>query len=151
MPSSKSQIPNSNTSSDVQERACIEAVLDVKASAKPDLEERTFIFARDVRALVRKLTRNPTNWEDSKQLIRSSGSVGANYIEANESLGEKDFAMHIRISRKESKESEFWLRLLNHSGNSEHKEEIVRLSMECHEFRKIFSAILRNSINRQGK
>ena len=48
-----------------------------------------------------------------KQLIKSSGSVGANYIEANESLGKKDFRMRIKISRKEAKESRYWSRLSN--------------------------------------
>ena len=52
------------------------------------------------------------NKEIARQLIRSSGSVGANYIEANESLGRKDFAMRIKICRKESKESIYRLRLL---------------------------------------
>src|SRR5207248_858325 len=81
--------------------------------AKPyDLEERTLFFAQHVRALIRKLPRTVCNREDAAQLAKSSGSVGANYIEANECLGKKDFLMHIKISRKESKESRFHLRLL---------------------------------------
>ena len=58
---------------------------------KYDLEERCFEFARNVRDFVRSLPRNISNIEDGRQLIRSSGSVVANYIEANESLGKKDF------------------------------------------------------------
>ena len=57
------------------------------------------------------------NIEDSKQVLRSSGSVAANYIEANDSLGSKDFAMHIKICRKESKESALRLRLMGTKGN----------------------------------
>ena len=68
-----------------------------------DLEERTFEFARRVRQFVKKLPRTICNIEDAKQLVRSSGSVGANYIEANEALGKKDFIMRAKISRKESK------------------------------------------------
>lgn len=77
-----------------------------------NLEERTFEFARDCRLLVVKLPKNMSNIEDGKQLVRSSGSVGANYIEANENLGEKDFKFRIKISRKEAKESLYWLSLL---------------------------------------
>ncbi len=76
---------------------------------KYDLEDRTFNFAKSVRALVKKLTKTIGNIEDGKQVIRSSGSVGANYIEANESLSKKDFVMRIKICRKEAKESRYWL------------------------------------------
>jgi four helix bundle protein len=58
-----------------------------------DLEERTFQFAKRVRLFVKQLPRTIGNIEDVKQLIRSSGSIGANYIEANESLGQKDFKL----------------------------------------------------------
>jgi four helix bundle protein len=72
-----------------------------------DLEERTFQFAQQVRAFVKLLPRTVCNIEDVKQVVRSSGSVGANYIEANEALGKKDFLMRLRISRKEAKESRY--------------------------------------------
>ncbi|NOX97342.1 MAG: four helix bundle protein, partial [Nitrospirae bacterium] len=55
-------------------------------SKRYDLEDRTLKFARGVRTFVRKLPKTTGNIEDGKQVIRSSGSVGANYIEANESL-----------------------------------------------------------------
>ena len=70
-----------------------------------DLEERTFDFAAKVRLFIKRLPRTLANLEDSKQLVRASGSVGANYIEANEALGKKDFLMRVRICRKEAKES----------------------------------------------
>ena len=76
---------------------------EILNSKRYDLEDRTFRFAKEVRAFVAKLPKTTSSIEDSKQLIRSSGSVGANYIEANESLSKKDFAMRIKISRKESK------------------------------------------------
>mgnify|MGYP001596983445 CR=1 FL=1 len=79
----------------------------MEKTKKYDLEERTFNFAKDVRSFVGQLPRTIQSIEDIKQLIRSSGSVGANYIEANESLGKKDFSMRIKISRKEAKESRF--------------------------------------------
>ncbi len=82
-----------------------------------DLEERTFDFAQRVRAFVRGLKRTICNIEDGRQLVRASGSVGANYIEANEALSRKDFRMRVRISRKEAKESKYWLRLIDTDGD----------------------------------
>src|ERR1051326_680960 len=78
-----------------------------------DLEDRTLEFAKRVRTFVKQLPRTLSNTEDVKQLIRASGSVGANYIEANEALSKKDFLMRIKISRKEAKESRFFLRLVD--------------------------------------
>ena len=105
-----------------------------------DLEERTFKFARDCRDLVKKLLKNQHNLEYGKQLIRSSGSVAANYIEANESLSKKDFVMRIRICKKEAKESGLWLRLIE--PKDEDDEERKRLLNESIELMKIFGAIL---------
>ncbi len=62
-------------------------------SIQYDLEDRTLKFAKDVRSFVKKLPRTIVNIEDGKQLIKASGSVGANYIEANEALSKKDFIM----------------------------------------------------------
>ena len=81
-----------------------------------DLEERTEEFARKVRVVVRKFPKTLANNEDCKQLVRASGSVGANYIEANDALSKKDFVMRIKISRKEAKETGCWLRLVD-TGN----------------------------------
>ena len=83
-----------------------------------DLEDRTYEFARRVRAFVKRLPRTICNIEDVKQVVRSSGSIGANYIEANEALSKRDFRMRIRISRKESKETRYWLRLLDTQGDA---------------------------------
>jgi hypothetical protein len=73
--------------------------------AKPiyDLEERTYQFAKAVRIFVKTLPKTIANIEDGKQVIKASGSVGANYIEANEALSKKDFKMRIKICRKEGK------------------------------------------------
>ena len=106
-----------------------------------DLEERTLQFTRDVLEFTKNLPKNIANNEIMKQLIRSAGSVGANYIEANESLGKKDFVMRIRISRKEAKESRYWLRLVE--VNNEDAEVVrQRLIQETIELTKIFGAII---------
>lgn len=105
-----------------------------------DLEERTFEFACNSRVLVKLLKTSIANIEDGKQLVRSSGSVGANYIEANEKLGEKDFALRLKIARKEAKESKYWLRLLKESNPN--VNEFDDLIQESEELRKILSAII---------
>jgi len=82
--------------------------------AKPhDLEDRTFQFAQSVRAFVKQLPRTLSNTEDVKQLVRASGSVAANWIEADEALSKKDFLMRVKICRKEAKESRLFLRLVD--------------------------------------
>ncbi|MBP1225329.1 four helix bundle protein [Flavobacterium sp. 1355] len=106
-----------------------------------DLEERTFLFAKECRAYIRTLSKTTSNIEDGKQLIRSSGSVGANYIEANEKLGDKDLIFRLKISRKEAKESKFWLRLL-HELNPDQRILSDSLIFEVEELRKILSAII---------
>jgi four helix bundle protein len=116
-------------------------------NSKPvyDLEERTFLFAKAVRLFVKTLPKTIGNIEDGKQLIKASGSVGANYIEANESLGKKDFLMRIKISRKEAKESAYWLRLINETNKLKNADEVLRLIQEADELKKIFSSILGKS------
>ena len=115
-------------------------------NTKPyDLEDRTLEFAKKVRAFVKKLQKTIANIEDGKQLIRASGSVGANYIEANESLSKKDFIMRIKILRKEAKESRYWLRLINTYDESEQENDRKHLIKEATELMNIFGAILAKS------
>ena len=105
-----------------------------------DLEERTFKFSRRVRVLVGSLPRDIASTEDGKQLIRSSGSVGANYIEANEALSKKDFIHRVKICRKEAKETIYWLNLL--SVGEVYEKERSSLVCEGTELMKIFGAIV---------
>jgi len=107
-----------------------------------DLEERTYQFAKEVRAYIRKTDKDISNVVDCKQLARSSGSVAANYIEANEALSKKDFFMRIKICRKEAKESTLWLRLILDEKND---SERARLEQEAHELTCIFGAIITKS------
>ncbi len=112
---------------------------------KYDLEERAYEFAADVRAFVRKLPQTLSNSEDVKQLVRASASIGANYIEANESLSKKDFVMRIKICRKEAKESRFFLRLLYAADKKDLEAVRADLIQEATELMNIFGAILRKS------
>jgi len=110
---------------------------------KYDLEERTYQFAKDIRLFIKHVPKTLTNVDDCKQLGRSSGSVGANYIEANEAVSRKDFIYRIKICRKEIKESRLFLKLFDTGmENDEPKHQLIN---EAIELEKIFGAIIRNS------
>jgi len=112
-------------------------------SEKPyDLEDRSQIFAQRCRRFVRTLPRDVTYSEDGKQLVRSSGSVAANYIEANEAISKKDCIHRMRISRKEAKESYMWLKILDLHRDSKQDEERKSLQQEALELTRIFSSII---------
>ena len=116
---------------------------EILNSKRFDLEERTLVFAARTRDYVKRLPKGLTNFEIGKQLFRSAGSVGANYIEANEALGKKDFIMRIKISRKEAKETIFWLKLTEPSENNDKiRTQLIR---EANETMKIFGSIFRKS------
>ena len=110
-----------------------------------DLEERTFRFAESVRVFVKQLPRTIGNAEDVRQLVRASGSVAANWIEADEALSKKDFLMRVKICRKEAKESRMFLRLID-SGSSQTAASVRdKLAAEARELTLIFSAIISKS------
>jgi len=110
-------------------------------SKRYDLEERTFEFAKTSRAFVKQLPRTISNLEDAKQFIRASGSIGANYIEANEANRQE--GLKIKICRREAKESCYWLRLIDTDGKLEGDQ--AQLLNEAQELMKIFGAIVRKS------
>ena len=118
---------------------------EIQNSKQYDLEDRILKFAKKVRNFVKKLNKTLANIEDSKQLVKASGSVGANYIEANEALSKKDFLMRIKICRKEAKESRYWLRLVDTSDNSELEQERQALENEARELTHIFGSIVTKS------
>jgi len=110
-----------------------------------NLEERTFCFARETTFFCRKLPPTTSNYEYSKQAIRSSGSVGANYIEANESLSKADFLLRIKICRKEAKESAYWFRLIIETNLEQFVKDGIALQKEGTELKRIFCSILEKS------
>ena len=113
----------------------------IRNSKQYDLEDRTLTFAKGVIGFVNTLPKTVANVEIMKQLVRSSGSVGANYIEANEALGKKDFIMRIKICRKEAKESGYWLNLVEVKGeDAEGRRQ--SLINEGTQLMRIFGAIL---------
>ncbi len=94
---------------------------------------------------MKNLSKIIANIEDGKQVVRSSGSVAANYIEANESLSKKDFVMRIKICRKEAKESILWLKLVDCMSSDDLQRTRSKLVQEATEIMKIFGAILEKS------
>lgn len=115
---------------------------NTRNSKNYDLEQQTLIFAKKIRIFIKKLPTNLSNKQDIPQLIRSSGSVGANYIEANESFSRKDFLLRVKISRKEAKETIYWLELIETNNLPELDSERLFLIQECTELMKIFGAIV---------
>ncbi len=109
-----------------------------------DLEERTEKFARNVRNFISNVPRTITNIEDCKQLTKSSGSIGANYIEANEHLSEDDFLYRVKVCRKEAKETRYWLKIMDLNSNEELSKKRNDLIQEATELMKIFGSIIHN-------
>lgn len=107
-----------------------------------DLEKRTFDFAVDVRKFIYKQPREALRQQDFKQVLRSSGSIGANYIEAKESFSKKDELLRLKICRKEAKESEYWLKLIADHLDVSMAKECQALTNEAGELTRILSVIV---------
>jgi four helix bundle protein len=136
VPKPKTQIP-SNIQTLITKAA-------VEEGSKPrDLEDRTFLFAQSIRTFVKTLPRTLSNTEDIRQLVRASGSVAANWIEADEALSKKDFVMRAKICRKEAKESRLFLRLIEVGSDGVNRRDA--LAAEARELTLIFSAIISKS------
>ena len=117
-------------------------------SNPPDeLRDRTYWFARDVRKAVNQLPRTLSSHEDSKQVIRSSGSVAANYLEAQEGMSRRDFFFRIKVCRKEARESQLWLELLAEDPGDSVSEELDRLIDESNQLTRIFASIAKKQEN----
>lgn len=115
----------------------------MEGGRKPrDLEERTFEFAESVRAFVKQLPKTISNTEDIRQLVRASGSVAANWVEADEALSKKDFLMRVKICRKEAKESRLFLRLVDAGLAKATLAVREGLATEARELTLIFSSII---------
>ena len=107
-----------------------------------ELEDRFFSYAKRVRDFCQKLKWNTINLVYIRQLVRASSSIGANYLEASDDLGKSDEKMKIKISRREAKESIYWLQLILTYEDSILKEEQILLIDEGNQIRKILSTIV---------
>lgn len=107
-----------------------------------ELEDRFHNYAKAVRDYCSKLKWDIINTEYIKQVIRSSGSISANYIEASDDLGKADEKMKLKISRREAKETIKWLDLTLAYGDQNTEDEKQRLIGEGAQINKILSAII---------
>ncbi|TSC93484.1 MAG: S23 ribosomal protein [Candidatus Berkelbacteria bacterium Licking1014_7] len=114
----------------------------IQNSKHYDLEDRTYKFAKECRDLSLKISKNFASLEYARQLIRSSSSTAANYIEANEAISRKDFVHRIKICRKEARESKLWLNLISIKPDSGFTSKQNGLVQESIELQKIFGAII---------
>jgi len=106
-----------------------------------DLEERTALFGENVIDFVKTLPQDRVNNELISQIIRSSTSIGANYMEADAAESRRDFRHKIAICKKESKETKHWLRMIARA-NPGKKDKCKKLWNEAQELTLIFSSIL---------
>ncbi len=109
------------------------------SAKKFNLEDRTFDFANNCKEFLKRIEKNIHNVEYYKQFIRSSGSVAANFIEANESFSRNDFSHRIKICRKEAKESQLWLIDINEQQLSNTRDMLIQETLDL---TKIFGAML---------
>ena len=112
---------------------------------KYDLEERTLEFSKEIIRLSKSLPKNTITIPLIDQLIRSGCSIGANYIEVNDSLGKKDFLHRVKIARKEAKETIYWLKLIIEAENK-FEDQVRPLLNESIELKNILSTIIKNSV-----
>lgn len=87
---------------------------------------------------------NTVNRRLVDQVIRSGTSIGANYREANETETKKDFLYRMRITRKEAKETYYWLQLIIEA-SPDYESRILPLLQEAQELVKISAAIIQKS------
>ena len=118
-----------------------EPITNYQAPKAFDLEERTLQFSKLVLIFARGIPRSLENVEMVKQVIRSAVSVGANYREANEAISKKDFTHRLKISRKEAKETCYWLELLIFN-NANFTADGKNLISEAKQLIRIFSSII---------
>jgi four helix bundle protein len=107
-----------------------------------DLYERLLVFAKRNQKVIKKLPLTVYNREYCEQLIRSSGSPGANYVEAIEAGSKKEFIYRLIVCRKETKESVHWLLLIQNANDDLEgiQEEVNALIREARELIRIFTA-----------
>ena len=111
-----------------------------------DLEERTQEFGRKVIVFCRNLEKNDITRPLISQLIRSSTSIGANYVEADGAESRKDFKHKISLCKKESKETKHWLKMMMEAVPYK-KQECDILWQEAQELTLIFSKIFNTTNN----
>ena len=109
-----------------------------------NLEERAAVLGENVIRLCKEIKQNTINRPIISQLIRSSTSIGANYMEANGASSKADFVNKIFLCKKEAQETKHWFRMLSVI-DPEVKTELQNLWKECQELTLIFQKIVSSS------
>ncbi|HPL95777.1 MAG TPA: four helix bundle protein [bacterium] len=116
-----------------------------------DLEERTAKFGEAVIRFCKATEQSNINKSIINQLIRSSTSIGANYMEANGASSKKDFRNKIFICKKEAQETKHWLRMLSWCVNEDRKRGLRMLWQEAQELTLIFGKAVSTIDGRGGE
>ena len=111
--------------------------------SKLGLAQRTFQFALAMRFCMSGHEWPLTQWRDVDQILRSSGSVAAHFVEAGNAASKPDFFYRVRLAKKECAETRLRLRLLGTSSKGEIKEVLRALNRESEKLIHIFAVILR--------
>ncbi len=125
-----------------------DAGVSPRGKEPPDIQHRTFRFGVRVLQLADQLPATVAGREIARQLIRAGTSVGSNMQEADAAVSKKDFINDVGISRKEARESHYWLKLIRAAGLSKHPD-LASLIEESWELVRILSAIIRSATGRQ--
>lgn len=108
-----------------------------------DLEERCARFGENIIKFAQLLPKNDINKPLISQIVRSSTSVGANYMEANQAASKKDFKNKVIICRKEANETKHWLRMIL-TANPDKITDCKKFWNEGHELVLIFAKIAKS-------
>jgi four helix bundle protein len=85
---------------------------------KHEIHDRIYQFVLRVLRAVRQLPKTSENGILIKQVVRSSGSIGANAAEADGAESKKEFIQQFTIAKKEAKETYYWLSLISDHNSS---------------------------------
>lgn len=114
------------------------------SNSKPyDLDERTALFGEAVIDFAKKIPVNPITSRLIPQLVAAGTSVGANYREADDAVSKKDFRHRISISKREARETKFFIRMIVRAV-PELKDDAKPLRQEAKELHLIFAKIYRS-------
>jgi len=112
------------------------------------ISDQTQAFAKDVRTFIAKTPRTIASLSDCRNLIRSSGDIGSNYIKANAAQSTRSFVTQMRICRRDARQSQFWLRLLDAKLEINSETMRKKLLNEAYELDRIFSTIIAKTLEK---
>lgn len=108
-----------------------------------DLNGRLFNFAVRSIKFLKKLPNTPEFTTIRYQFSKSSSSSGANYEESQAGSSRPDFSNKVRISLREMRESNYWLRIIEATiPELSEDTELKWLIAESEELKKILGSIV---------